>query len=98
MMIGDAVSVWLVSHQFRLAGYQLEYDARGYGRMAGATLAAVLLGGLAVRALPTGFWSVSGGAVSTLASFVLAIRLFRPFEAEERRAIESLLGRRMVVL
>lgn len=98
MMIGDAVSVWLVSHQFRLAGYQLVFDARGYGRMAGATLAAVLLGGLAVRALPTGFWSVSGGAASTLAAFVLAIRLFRPFEAEERRAIESLLGWRMVLL
>ena len=35
---------------------------------------------------------------ATLASFVLALRLFRPFAPEERRAIEGLLGRRMVLL
>jgi O-antigen/teichoic acid export membrane protein len=98
MMLGDAVSVWLVAHQFRRAGYHLVFDARGYGRMTGAMLVATLLGGLSVLALPTGFWSVSGGVAATLISFVLAVRLFRPFAPEERKAIESLLGRRMVLL
>lgn len=98
MIIGEAVSVWVVSRQFRLAGYHLGFDARGYGRMTAATLAAILLGGLFVRSLPTGVWSVSSGAAATLLSFALALRCFRPFAAEERRAIETLLGRRMVVL
>ena len=98
MIIGDAVSIWIVVRQFRLTGYHLVFDARGYGRMSGATLAAVLLGGLSVRALPPGLWSVSGGIAATLASFALALRIFRPFAPRERRAIEHLVGRRMILL
>ena len=98
MMTGDTVSVWLVTHQFRRAGYRFAFDARGYGRLAGATLAAILIGTLSVRALPIGVWSVSGGVAATLASFALALRVFRPFAPAERQAIESLLGRRMALL
>jgi len=98
MIIGDTVSVWLVAYQFRVAGYRLAFDARGYSRLVGATLAAILLGGMCAHALPTGLSSVSGGVAATLASFVLALRVLRPFAPAERHAIESLLGRRMVLL
>jgi len=98
MIIGDTVSVWLVAHQFRLAGYRFVFDARGYGRLTAATLAAILLGALSVHALPTGLWPVSVGVATTLAAFVVALRVFRPFTPAERDAIERLLGRRMVLL
>lgn len=97
MILGEAVSVWLVSNQLRLVGYRFVFDARGYGRITGATMAAVILGGLVALELPTGPWSVGAGVGATLATFVLALRLFRPFAPEERSAIESLLGRRMVL-
>jgi O-antigen/teichoic acid export membrane protein len=92
MVIGDALSVWTVARQFRLAGYRFAFDARGYGRMSGATLAAVVLGAMVVRALPAGLWSVSGGTATTVISFGLALRFLRPFTVAERRVIESLLG------
>jgi O-antigen/teichoic acid export membrane protein len=98
MIVGEAVSVWLVSKQLRLADYRLVFDARGYGRITSATMAAVILGGLSQLALPMGFWAVGSGVAATVTSFVLALAFFRPFAPEERRAIESLLGRRMVLL
>jgi hypothetical protein len=87
-----------MSWQFRLAGYPLAFDARGYGLMAAATLTAILLGGLSVLALPSSIWSVGVAAAVTLASFALALRMLRPFAPDERRAIEMLLGRRIVLL
>lgn len=98
MIVGEAVFVWLMSNQLQRMDYPLVFDARGYGRFAGATMTAIIVGALSARALPTGLWSVGGGIAATLASFVLALRLLRPFALEERRAIESLLGRRMVLL
>lgn len=98
MILGEAVSVWLVSNQLRRAGYRFGLDARGYGRITGATTAAVVLGGLCALGLPTGPWCVGGGVAATLTTFVLALRVFRPFAPDERSAIESLLGRRMVLL
>jgi len=98
MIVGESVSVWMVSNQLRQAGYPPVFDAQGYGRITGATMAAVILGRLSALALPTGLWSVGGGAAATLAFFVLGLRFFRPFAPEERRAIENLLGRRMVLL
>jgi O-antigen/teichoic acid export membrane protein len=91
MLIGDVLSAWIVARQFRLAGYPLGFDARGYGRMSGATLAAVLVGWLSIRSLPPGLGSVIGGSAATMASFILALRLLRPFAPRERRAIEHLL-------
>ncbi len=98
MIVGDAVSVWLVTHQFGAAGYRFVFDVGGYARLVGATVAAMLLGVLCVHALPSGIWSLSGGIAATAAAFILALRVFRPFAQAERHAIESLLGRRMVLL
>jgi hypothetical protein len=98
MILGEAVSVWVVSRQFRLAGYPLAFDARGYGMMAAATLTAILLGGLSVLAQPSGVWSAGVAATVTLASFALALRWLRPFAPDERHAIETLVGRRIVLL
>jgi O-antigen/teichoic acid export membrane protein len=98
MIAGEAVSVWLVSKQLRRAGYRSGFDLRGHGRLAAATVAAAILGRISELTFPAGLWAVGTGVAVTLASFVLALRLVRPFSLEERRAIESLLGRRMVLL
>jgi hypothetical protein len=98
MIAGEAVSVWLVSNQLRRAGYRWTFDLRGYGRLAAAAVAAAILGRMSQLALPAGFWAAGIGVALTLVSFVLALRLLRSFSLEERRAIESLFGRRTVLL
>lgn len=97
MIAGEIVFVWLVSSGLRAAGHPVALDARGYGALAGATLAAALVGHLAARALP-GLWSVPLGVAVTSTSFLAAVRLLRPFTSEERRSIESLLGRKAFLL
>ena len=98
MIVGEAVSVWLVSNQLRRAGYRWRFDLRGYGRLAAAAVAAAILGRMPQLTLPAGFWAAGIGVALTLVSFVLALRLLRSFSLEERRAIESLFGRRTVLL
>jgi O-antigen/teichoic acid export membrane protein len=98
MILGEGLSAWLVSNQLRRVGYHVLLDARGYVGIAGATLTAVVAGGLAQLSLPATWWSVGCGAVATLAFFVIGLRLLRPFAPAERQAIETLLGRRIVFL
>jgi len=76
----------------------LPFDVHGYTRIGGAALGAVLVGRAAADVMPAGLMSVGGGALVTLAIFAAAVRVLRPFVLEERRAIEQLVGRRVVLL
>ncbi len=97
MIVGPVVGVWMVSNQLTRAGYPLMFDAHGYGRLAATTAAAALLGKLVDLSFPPRLWSVTAGAIVTLAAFLIALRVLRPFAPAERRAIETLLGRKLVL-
>ena len=47
--------------------------------------------------LPTELRSVTAGAIVTVAAFLIALRVLRPFAPAERRAMETLLGRKLVL-
>ena len=97
MIVGAVVGVWLVSMQLAHAGYHLTFDAHGYGRVAATTAAAAVLGKVVDLALPPRLWSVTAGVIVTCVAFLLALRLLRPFAPDERRAMQTLLGRKLVL-
>ena len=97
MIVGAIVCVWLVANQLAHAGYHLRFDAHGYGRLAATTAAAAVLGKLVALALPPRPWSVTAGVIVTFAAFLVALRFLRAFAANERRAMEALLGRKLVL-
>ena len=90
--------MWLVANHLWREGYRFPFDARGYARITGAAMAAALIGGTIVLALPAGLSSSGFSFAVTVATFTLSLRVFRPFVLEERRAIESLVGCRIVLL
>jgi O-antigen/teichoic acid export membrane protein len=97
MIVGAVVCVWMVSNQLSRAGYPLTFDAHGYGRLAATTAAAALLGKLVDLSFPPRLWSVTAGVIVTLAAFPIVLRLLRTFAPAERRAMETLLGRKLVL-
>jgi hypothetical protein len=98
MIVGAVASVWLVAKQLAYAGFPLTFDAGGYGRLAATAAAAAALGRLVDLSLPPSLWSVTAGAFATFTAFLLALRLLRAFATDERRAVETLLGRKLVLL
>lgn len=98
MVVGEAAFVALVFLQLRRLGHRFAFDMDGHARIAGAMLAAVAGGTFVQHLLPEAVVAVALGAVVIVVTFIVALRVLRPFAAAERQAIERLVGWRLVLL